>query len=62
MKKLTVASVFILILAIALIIFIRSSNDHLECSNILETSYAEIDGKKTETTTTKHICKEKYNF
>ena len=59
MKKATVVSITIILLSIMAILFIKKSNDHLECNNesvTIENSNGEI------ITTNKHICKEKYSL
>lgn len=40
-------------------VFIKNSNDHLECSNEVSAS---INSKSEKVETKKHICKEKYSF
>ena len=57
--KLLVTILGILFLTILSVIFIKSSNDHIECSDEVSTSI-NIKGEKIETK--EHICKEKYSF
>jgi hypothetical protein len=59
MKKTASVSLIIILISIMAILFIKVSNDHLECYNEIET-IEHSNGKVV--TTNKHICKEKYNI
>lgn len=57
--KLVATLIGILFLTIFSVIFIKNSNDHIECSDEVSTS---INSKGEKVETKKHICKEKYSF
>jgi hypothetical protein len=61
MKKYTgVASIMLMImLAIAAVLFIRLSNDHQECEEVIKHSQ---NANGNDVVTTEHVCKEKYNL
>jgi uncharacterized protein YxeA len=59
MKKTFIVSITIILLSIMAILFIKKSNDHLECFNETE---AIKNSNGNVVTTNKHICKEKYNI
>jgi hypothetical protein len=59
-KYITLSIVFMVALfCIGTFTFIRVNNDHKECRNVTKYSVGS-NGEKI--TTTKHLCKEKYNF
>ena len=47
-------------LALAVVWFIKDSNNHLECANIEETTT--LESKGTVVMIQKHICRERFNF
>lgn len=59
-KKLFLNSIFgIGLFTIAILVFICYSNDHVECEELTENTIG-VNGEKISTT--RHICKEKFNF
>ena len=60
MKKTIGFSFAIILISVLAILFIKDSNDHIECSEIQETKT--LKNGTTIVTTNKHVCKEKYNF
>ncbi|MFK7781223.1 hypothetical protein [Psychroserpens sp.] len=60
MKNTTVFSIFIICLSLIAILYIRSSNDHTDCTVTTTTKVSE-DGL-TKVTTTKHSCHDNHNL
>jgi preprotein translocase subunit YajC len=60
MKKTVLFSFVLISIVVMVLLFIRDSNDHKECSEIQETKT--IANGSTVVTTNKHVCKEKYNL
>jgi len=60
MKKIILSFfIFLFISTIGIIRFIKLSNDHKECNQIIE---KKLDSNGNTVTTKIHICNEKYNF
>jgi preprotein translocase subunit YajC len=60
MKKTVLFSFVLISIVVMVLLFIRDSNDHKECSEIQETK-ALANGSKV-VTTNRHVCKEKFNL
>lgn len=58
-KKFILFFSVLVLITIGSLLFIKSSNDHKECSTEIEHSK---DSNGNNISTEKHICKEKYNF
>ncbi len=60
MNKVTILSFVVILFSVMTLLFIKTSNDHKECSQIEETKT--LNNGSIVVTTNKHVCKEKYNF
>tara|TARA_B100000809_G_C14700776_1_gene374059 strand:- start:275 stop:457 length:183 start_codon:yes stop_codon:yes gene_type:complete len=60
MKKTVLISFSIISVSVMVLLFIRDSNDHKECSEIQETKT--LANESTAVKTNRHVCKEKFNL
>lgn len=59
MKKTIIFSFGVILVSVMAILFINNSNDHEECSQVVETKILE---NGTTATTETHVCGENYNL
>jgi hypothetical protein len=60
MKQKVLFFLTIVMLALAIVWFIKDANNHLECANIEEATT--LANRGTVVTIQKHICRERFNF